>query len=56
MEDYDCTLGLTDTDKEYMARVYDFLYSHDMLITEIDLADIYDESFLMEAFGTVDCH
>lgn len=56
MEDYDCTLGLTDADKEYMARVYDFLYSHEMLITEIDLADIYDESFLTEAFGTVDCH
>ncbi|MCC8060544.1 MAG: ABC transporter substrate-binding protein [Clostridiales bacterium] len=56
MDDYDCSLGLTDADKEYMANVYQFLYSHDMLDTSIDLADIYDESFLMEAFGTVDCH
>ena len=56
MEDYDCTLGLTEEDKAYMEHVYDFLYSHEMLITEIDLSSIYDESFLMEAFGTVDCH
>lgn len=56
MDDYDSTLGLTDTDKEYMENVYEFLYSHGMLDTEIDLENIYDDSFLLEAFGTVDCH
>lgn len=56
MEAYDCTLGLTDSDKDYMNSVYNFLYDHGMLDTEIDLTSIYDESFLMEAFGTVDMH
>lgn len=56
MDDYDSTLGLTDADKAYMENVYNFLYSHGMLDVEIDLDSIYDESFLMEAFGTLDCH
>lgn len=56
MKDYDCTLGLTDVDKEYMKRLYDFLYSHNMLDSELDLTQIYEESYLMEAFGTVDLH
>lgn len=56
MDDYDCTLGLTAEDRTYMENVYNFLYSHGMLDTEIDLSGIYDDSFLIEAFGTVDCH
>lgn len=56
MDDYDCTLGLTSEDRTYMENVYNFLYSHGMLDTEIDLSVIYDDSFLIEAFGTVDCH
>lgn len=56
MADYDCTLGLTETDINYMNSVYNFLYEHDMLGAEIDLTTVYDDSFLMEAFGTVDMH
>lgn len=56
MADYDCTLGLTETDINYMNSVYNFLYEHDMLGAEIDLSTVYDDSFLMEAFGTVDMH
>lgn len=56
MDDYDCTLGLTETDRTYMDNVYAFLQDHGMLDSEIDLDSIYDESFLIEAFGTTDCH
>lgn len=56
MADYDCTLGLTEKDIEYMNNVYTFLYEHGMLDTEVDVSTIYDDSFLLEAFGTVDMH
>lgn len=56
MDDYDCTLGLTEEDRTYMENVYNFLYDHGMLDTQIDVSTIYNDSFLIEAFGTVDCH
>lgn len=56
MDKYDCTLHLNDEDKAYLERQYNFLYDHDMLSAPIDLESVYDDSFLIEAFGTADVH
>lgn len=53
MENYDCTLRLNEQDKEYMKKEYEFMVKAGILETEIDLDSIYDDSFLMEAFQTV---
>lgn len=52
MDNYDCSLHLTDEDKEYMKREYDFMREAGILETEINLDEIYDDSFLVEAFGS----
>lgn len=56
MDKYDCSLHLNDEDKAYLERQYNFLYEHGMLSAPIDMDTIYDESFLMEAFGTTEAH
>lgn len=54
MDNYDCTLRLNQQDKEYMKKEYEFMVKAGILETEIDLDQIYDDSFLMEAFGSTD--
>lgn len=54
MEKYDCTLHLNEQDKAYLERQYNFLYEHNMLSSAIDLDTVYDDSFLIEAFGSAD--
>lgn len=56
MSKYDCSLHLNQQDKDYMERVYNFLIEKDMLTTAIDLDTIYNDTFLVEAFGTADVH
>lgn len=56
MDNYDCSLRLGEKDKEYMKREYDFMVKAGILETEIDLNTIYDDRFLVEAFGTADTH
>ena len=56
MDKYDCSLHLNDTDRAYLERQYNFLYDNNMLSAPIDLDTIYDDSFLIEAFGTADVH
>ena len=56
MDKYDCSLRLNEEDKAYLERQYNFLYEHEMLSAPIDLSTIYDDSFLLEAFGTVEPH
>lgn len=51
MDKYDCSLHLTQQDKDYMKREYEFMRSSGILETDIDIDGIYDESFLEEAFG-----
>ena len=56
MDKYDCSLHLNAEDKAYLERQYNFLYEHDMLSGPVDLETIYDDSFLIEAFGTTEAH
>lgn len=56
MDKYDCSLHLNEEDKAYLERQYEFLYNHDMLSSSIDLETVYDDSFLIEAFGTAGVH
>ena len=56
MGKYDCSLHLNAEDKAYLERQYNFLYEHDMLSGPVDLETIYDDSFLIEAFGTTEAH
>ena len=51
MDKYDCSLHLTQQDKDYMKREYEFMRSSGILETDIDIDGIYDESVLEEAFG-----